>query len=142
MKNTVTNGVFYFVLPFKIDALFNAGGFTGDVKAFGGKWLSAEYGGANEVSALVDNLPTVDIDAISAKLATKKMVFVTKRDIPGQVGQVSVFYSALTCQSDMLFLIELKFKAGMAICKVTVRSQSKNLSEICKQAVKEAILAV
>jgi AP-1 complex subunit beta-1 len=141
MKNTATNGVFYFVLPFKMEVLYKTGGYTGDVKSFGGKWQSAEYGGANEVSDLVSGLPTVDVDAVSAKLAAKKICFVTKRDIPGQVGQVSVFYSAVTLQSDMLFLIELKFKQGVAICKVTVRSSSKNLSELCKQLVKETLLA-
>lgn len=140
IKNTATNGVFYFVLPFKMDAILKSGGFAGDVKSFGGKWQSADNS-AHEVTALVDNLPSVDIDAITSKLAAKKITFVTKRDIPGQAGQVSVFYSAVTIQSDMLFLVELKFKQGISICKITVRSQSTNLSELCKQSVKEILLS-
>jgi hypothetical protein len=85
-------------------------------------------------------LPTVDIEAVKSKLAAKDISFVTKRDVPGQEGQqVAVYFSARTVTNASL-LIELKFKTGMNICKVTVKSTNKGLSELCKVAVAKLLL--
>jgi hypothetical protein len=83
----------------------------------------------------------VDIEAVKAKLAAKDIAFVTKRDVPGQEGQqVAVYFCARTVTNASL-LVELKFKSGMNICKVTVKSPNKGLSELCKTAVSKILLA-
>lgn len=80
------------------------------------------------------DVATVDLEANKAKLTTKDVVFVFKRDIPGADGQVALYFTAQTV-TGLKFLIELKFKAGLNMCKVTVRSSNKALSELCKTAV-------
>lgn len=83
----------------------------------------------------------MDIEAVKAKLAAKDIAFVTKRDVPGQEGQqVAVYFSARTV-TNVVLLIELKFKTGLNICKVSVRSPNKGLSELCKTAVSKLVLA-
>jgi hypothetical protein len=82
----------------------------------------------------------VDIETIKSKLAAHDIAFVTKRDVPGQEGQqVAVYFCARTVTNATL-LIELKFKTGMNICKVTVKSTNKGLSELCKTAVAKLVL--
>ena len=86
------------------------------------------------------DLPSVDIEAIKAKLTAKDIAFVAKRDVPGQEGQqVAVYFCARTVTNASL-LIELKFKTGMNICKVTVKSSNKGLSELCKLAVAKLLV--
>jgi hypothetical protein len=76
----------------------------------------------------------VDVEVIKKKLQVHDVAFVATREIPGQQGQIAAFFS---CQAinNVVFLIELKFKSGMNICKITVRSPNKTLSEICKNAI-------
>lgn len=82
----------------------------------------------------------MDIETIKSKLAAHDIAFVTKRDVPGQEGQqVAVYFCARTVTNATL-LIELKFKTGMNICKVTVKSTNKGLSELCKTAVAKLVL--
>jgi len=76
----------------------------------------------------------VDIDVIKTKLTSKDIVFVAQRDVPGQDGQIVVYFSCRTL-TNAAFLVELKFKRGFNICKVTVKSQNKGLSELCKVTV-------
>lgn len=84
------------------------------------------------------DLPTVDVEAIKAKLAAKDIAFVATREVPGQAGQVAVFFSCRTV-TNATFLIELKFKSGLNICKVTVKSPSPALSELCKATVSKIL---
>ncbi len=88
---------------------------------------------------LVD-LPTLDLSVIQSKLAARHITFVVNRDLPGQDGQKAVYYFARTL-NDVNFLIELKFKAGMNVCKVSVRSSSKAVAEYCKLSVAKILLA-
>ena len=84
------------------------------------------------------DLPSVDLEVIKSKLVAKDVAFVAKRDVPQQEGQQALYFSARTVTNTALF-IELKFKAGMNICKVTVRSSNKGYSELCKTAVAKII---
>ena len=76
----------------------------------------------------------MDVEVIKRKLQAHDVAFVATREIPGQAGQVAAFFSCLAI-NNLVFLIELKFKAGMNICKITVRSPNKAMSEICKTCV-------
>lgn len=78
------------------------------------------------------DLPTTDIEAIKAKLAARDVSFIAKRDVD---AQQSVAYFSSRAVNNSLFLIELKFKAGMNISKVTVKSPNKVHSEMCKVAI-------
>lgn len=62
------------------------------------------------------------------------VAFVATREVPGQAGQVAAFFSCQTLNG-FGFIIELKFKAGMNICKITVRSSNKTFSEMCKNSI-------
>jgi phage terminase large subunit-like protein len=87
-------------------------------------------------------LPTVDIDRIKEKLAECYINFVAKRDLPGADGQPqsAVYFSCVTITNNS-FLIELKFKGDMNLCKVTVKSTNKGLSELCKVTVAKVLMA-
>jgi hypothetical protein len=138
IKNMTSNTVFYFSIPISLEVVF-APGATMDLQALVTAWKAVEE--SLEVSALVNDLPTVDIEAIKAKLAANDVSFVAKRDVPGQEGQqVAVYFCARTVTNTSL-LIELKFKTGMNLCKATVRSTNKGLSELCKTAVSKLLLA-
>jgi hypothetical protein len=168
IKNLASNNVFYFNIPISLEVVFAAGPGM-EVAALAAAWKSIEDSQeASQLvngepptplnSLLVSNgswltlecmlcmplsytdLPTVDIEAVKSKLAAKDIAFVTKRDVPGQEGQqVAVYFSARTVTNASL-LIELKFKTGMNICKVTVKSTNKGLSELCKAAVAKLLL--
>lgn len=136
IKNMATNAVFYFSVPIAMECCFTASPAM-DVQSLVGAWKGMDE--SMEVSALVNDLPTTDLAAIKAKLEAKNVMFVVKRDIPGQEGQTAVYYSAKTVTNVPLY-IELKFKAGMSICKVTVKAQNKGLSELCKVAVAKMVV--
>lgn len=85
-------------------------------------------------SGCTADLPTVDLEAIKRKLAVREVAFVLKRDIPGQDGQVALYFAVSTISAHC-FYVELKFKAGFNLCKVTVKSENKALSEHCRKAV-------
>ena len=82
------------------------------------------------------DLTTVDIDVIVSKLASKDISFIAKREVDAQ--QTVAFFTGRTI-SNVNFLIELKFKAGMNISKVTVRSPNKVLSDACKSLVSKIL---
>ena len=135
VKNIATGGVFYFIIPVYLEVLFKT--VPIDVQAFAAAWKAFDE--SQEVSVVVPDLPTVDIEAIKSKLAAKDVVFVAKRDIPGQVGQVSVFFS-VNLVNNQAFFVELKFKAGLNVCKVVVRSPNKAYSELVKTTVARLVL--
>lgn len=137
IKNLTTNSVFYFTVPIAVEALLVAGGGM-DVNALVSTWKSIDD--SLEVSAVVSDLRSADVETIKAKLVAKDVCFVATREVPGQVGQLAAFFSCRTV-TNVLFLVELKFKSGMNICKVTVKSPSKWLSELCRQAVARIISA-
>jgi hypothetical protein len=85
-------------------------------------------------------LPTLDNAAITQKMSKKDFSFIVSRDLPGQDGQRAVYFYARTLSSVPL-LVELKFKAGMNVCKVSVRANSKTISEACKVSVAKILLA-
>lgn len=85
------------------------------------------------------DLPSSDIEVIKRKLVAKDIAFVAQRDVPGQEGQVVVYFSTRTV-TNVAFLIELKFKAGYNVCKVTVKCVNKGMAELCKNAVAKLIV--
>jgi hypothetical protein len=80
----------------------------------------------------------VDIEMLKSKLAAWDVSFSVVREVPGQAGQISAFFSCKTI-TNFQFVIELKLKSGLKACKVTVRSQSRVLSEHCKNAIVKII---
>ena len=52
-----------------------------DIGALAAGWKGIEE--SQEVSVLVNDMPTADQEAVRAKLAAHDVVFVTKRDMPG-----------------------------------------------------------
>ena len=94
---------------------------------------------------LTSDLPTVDIEKIKSKLSSSEISFVAKRDVPGTDGQaqsaIAVYFSCSTVTNNS-FLVELKFKSGLNLCKVTVKSPSKPLSELCTVTIVKLLMAV
>ena len=88
----------------------------------------------------MSDLPTVQIDAISQKLKAHDISFVATREIPNMPGQTVAYYSCKTV-TNAAFLVELKFKQGMNVCKVTVKSPNRQMSELCKVTVAKLIAA-
>jgi AP-1 complex subunit beta-1 len=137
VKNLSTNAVFYFTFAVEFDALSVAAA-APDVTTFAAQWKAADE--SQEASVVIKDLPTLDLSAIQSKLAARHISFVVNRDLPGQDGQKAVYYFARTLNNSN-FLIELKFKAGMNVCKVSVRSASKPIAEYCKLSVAKILLA-
>ena len=95
------------------------------------------------LSSLSD-LPTIDIEKIKSKLSLHDIAFVTKRDIPGPDGSaqsaaIAVYLSCTTITNNS-FLVELKFKNLLNLCKVTIKSSNKTLSELCKVTVVKILM--
>ena len=88
---------------------------------------------------MLNDLPTADPQAVKAKLAAKDVAFVAERPIPNT--DTSAAYFSIRTVTNAQFLVELKFKAGSNLCKVTVKSPSKPLSEFVKAAVAKIISA-
>ena len=83
IKNMATGDVFYFAVPVAVEALFVAHPAM-DVNALAAAWKGVDE--SNEASALVNDLPTADVEAVKAKLAAHDVVFSTRRDVPGADG--------------------------------------------------------
>jgi AP-1 complex subunit beta-1 len=137
VKNLANNTVFYFAFTVDFEALVAAVA-APDVTTFAGQWKSADE--SQEASVVIKDLPSLDLAVIQSKLAARNIVFVVNRDLPGQDGQKASYYFARTL-TNVNYLIELKFKAGMNVCKVSVRSTSKSVAENCKLSVAKILLA-
>jgi hypothetical protein len=81
----------------------------------------------------------VDVEVIKHKLSHKEIVFIAKREI-AEGQQIVAYFSAKTVTNE-IFLIELKFKTGLNVSKVTVKSQNKIHSEIIKVAVSKVLVS-
>jgi hypothetical protein len=129
IKNTTSNAVFYFTAPIGMEYLMAATPAM-EIQNLITTWRSIDEG--LEASVVVNDLPTVDIEAVKAKLAAHDINFSAAKEV--QPGQHVVYFSCKTVTNSS-FLVELKFKAGMNVAKVSVRAPNKGLSELCKVAV-------
>ena len=132
VKNMTTNAVFYFNIPITMEAIFVTGGAPMQVQDLVQSWKAMDE--SHEVSVIVNDLPSSDVEIVKKKLVSKNIAFVVQRDVPGQDGQVVVYFSTRTV-SNVGFLIELKLKAGYNVCKVTIKSASKAMAELCKSTI-------
>ena len=80
----------------------------------------------------------MDVEVIKNKLSSRDISFVAQREVPNQEGQSVVYFTCRTV-TNASFLVELKFKRGMNVCKVTVKSPNRGLSELCKVTVARII---
>jgi AP-1 complex subunit beta-1 len=126
IKNTATGAVFYFTAPIGMEHLMGATPAM-EIQNLITTWRSIDE--SLEASVVVNDLPTVDIEAVKAKLAPHNINFSAAKEV--QPGQHVVYFSCKTVTNSS-FLVELKFKAGMNVAKVSVRSPNKGLSELCK----------
>ena len=138
IKNMSTGDVFYFAIPVALEALLVAHQAM-DVNALATAWKGIDE--SQEVSAIVNDMPTADPTAVQAKLAAIDVSFVTQRNVPGADGvQQAAVYFTCTTDRQRYLLVEIKFKAGFNLCKVTVRSQNKAMSELCKVAISKLLV--
>lgn len=112
-------------------------GIVMDVNALAAAWRSIDD--SLEASQVVNDLPTVDIQAIQQKLNSRDISFVAQRDVGGD-GQTVSYFSCRTV-TNASFLVELKFKRGFNACKVTIKSPNKALSDLLKVTVARLVLA-
>lgn len=129
IKNTTTGAVFYFTAPIGMEYLMGANPAM-EIQNLITTWRSIDEG--LEASVVVNDLPTTDIEAVKAKLGAHNVNFSAAKEV--QPGQHVVYFSCKTVTNSS-FLVELKFKAGMNVAKVSVRSSNKALSELCKAMV-------
>merc|ERR1711907_223488 len=93
VKNTANNTVFYFAAPIAMEALM-ASTPAMETQALAGAWKSLDE--SMEVSVVVNDLPTVQIDAISQKLKAHNISFVATRELPNMPGQSVSYFSCKT----------------------------------------------
>jgi AP-1 complex subunit beta-1 len=129
VKNSTSGNVFYFTAPVAMECLMAATPAM-EIQNLITSWRSIDE--ALEASVVVNDLPTTDIEAVKAKLSAHNINFSAAKEV--QPGQHVVYFSCKTI-TNSTFLVELKFKAGMNVAKVTVRSPNKGLSELCKVTV-------
>lgn len=78
----------------------------------------------------------MDFEIIKANLAKRNITFVVVRDLgPDQ----RAMYFSTNIISGQTFLVELKFKSGMNVCKITIKAANKQLSEAVKNVVEKSI---
>lgn len=136
IKNMTTNAVFYFNVPVSLEMFFVSGGVPMHVQDLVQSWKTMDE--SNEVSMIVNDLPSSDVELVKKKLIANDVAFVVQRDVPGQEGQVVVYFSTRTI-TNVGFLIELKLKSGYNVCKLTVKSSNKPMAELCKSTVARLI---
>ena len=78
------------------------------------------------------------IDSVKSKLMSKDVAFVAQRDSPD--GQTVLYFNCRTV-TNASFLVELKFKQGFNVSKLTVKSPNKGFSELCKVTLAKVISA-
>lgn len=137
IKNIATNHVFYFMVPFQLEAVFTADGAM-DVNSLVAAWRAIDE--SLEATQVVNDLPTTEIELIKQKLAAANVHFVAQRPVPQQEGQTVVFFSAKTV-NNVQFIFELTFRAGFSACKLVVKSPDQRMSELAKQSVARVISA-
>jgi len=137
VKNMATNAVLYFAAPVDMSILFKPTQAM-EVQALVNAWKGIDD--SLEVSVVINDLPTVNVEAIKSKLVSRNIVFVAQRDVPGQEGQIVLYFNCQTV-TNAAFLVELKFKAGFNMAKLTVKSTNKALSELCKVTVGKLMIA-
>ena len=137
VKNMATNAVLYFAAPVDMSILFKPTQAM-EVQALVAAWKGIDD--SLEVSVVINDLPTVNVEAIKAKLGSKNISFVAQRDVPGQEGQIVLYFNCQTV-TNAAFLVELKFKAGFNMAKLTIKSTNKALSELCKVTVGKLMIA-
>jgi len=128
VKNADSGAVFYLAAPCPLDAVFAADA-TVDRSAFIARWKAIDD--ANESYATVADLPTgPSIDAAVAKLAARRCHPVARRAVPGQAGSEVAYFSVKLAGPQEEFLVELTFKAGVAACKVCVKTTAQPLAPL------------
>jgi len=85
------------------------------------------------------DLPTADVQAIKGKLAAADVAFVAERPIPGSDHTAVYFVVKTVTQAQ--FFVELKFKQGANLCKITVKSAIKAQSEFVKNGIAKLLMA-
>lgn len=136
IKNLATGSVFYFVVPLDLDVTLNSSHGL-DVQTFVGQWKSLDD--THDVSVVIKDLPTTDIENVKRKMMMSDFGFIVARDIPGQDGQSAQYFCSKHL-SGVSILVELKFKSGLNVCKITVKSINKGLSEAAKILIAKALL--
>jgi len=134
MKNADTGAVFYLAAPLPFDALWSADGVV-DRSAFIARWKAIPD--ASETYCECENLPTgPSIDAAVAKLGARNAFYVARRAVPNSSeGHEVVYFSIKTGALGNHFLVELTFKAGIAACKVCVKTTAQPFANLAKEAI-------
>ena len=136
IKNMATGDVLKFFIPVNVEALFTSG-VSLDAPTFAGQWKS--MGEANEASAIVNNVSSTDPAFVKSRMASFNLSFIAERQIPG-TDQTAVYFCAKTAYPAITYLVEIKFKAGVSIAKVTVKSPTTALSDVVKTAVAKILV--
>ena len=135
-KNMATGDIIYFFIPVQLEALMVAGA-TPDAAQYAASWKS--LGADLECSCVLSNIPTADITAVKNKLTVHGVSVVAERAIPG-TDQTAVYFG-VRLASGGNFLLEIKFKAGANLVKVTVKSPAKDQSEAVRASVERLLKA-
>ena len=133
-KNMASGEIIYFFIPVQLEALIVAGA-TPDASQYASSWKS--LGADLECSCVLSNIPTADISAVKNKLTVHGVSVVAERAIPG-TDQTAVYFG-VRLSSGGNFLLEIKFKAGANLVKVTVKSPAKDQSEAVRAAVERIL---
>jgi AP-1 complex subunit beta-1 len=135
IKNMSTNAVFYFAVNFTLEAMFSPDGAI-DRTVFIESWKSIDDG--KELYGTVQDLPpsSIDIDQVQAKLGLYNIFFIARRQ--AAEGQEVVYFSMKTV-TNMVFLAELTFKAGVNACKVCVKTENTSYGQLAKNAIEDVL---
>lgn len=137
IKNMQTASVFYFAINFNLEALFIADG-TMERSSFIESWKNIDD--RHELYGTVSDLPSADIDPIISKFKVNNVFFIARRPVPNAEGQEVVYFSMRT-QTNMEFLAELTFKAGVNACKICLKTENSGFGPLAKQALESLLRA-
>jgi AP-1 complex subunit beta-1 len=133
IKNVATNAVFFFDMPLAMSAFLAPAG-PMDTNAMVAAWKSVDdsQGSATTVS----NVSVPNMEDVKAKLGAQRVAFCVQR----QLGE-DQFMQYFSCQTitGTALVVEIKYKQGLAMCKVTVKSPVPALSSLVKTTVAAAL---
>jgi len=133
IKNMATSQVFYFAANFNLEALCSADGHL-DRTTFIDAWKNIDDG--KELYSTISDLPSTDIDEITAKFEMYNIFFIARRQ--AMEGQEVVYFSMKTL-TGMDFLTELTFKTGVNACKICVKTESTPYGPLAKAAIENLL---
>ena len=133
IKNVATNAVFFFDMPLSLAGVSSPAA-PMETQAMVAAWKAVDD--AQAAATTVANTSVGDMEAVKSKLSGAQCGFVLQR----QMGDDQFMqYFSLKTLTDEAAVVEVKYKTGLQMCKVTVKSSNSTVAAVIKGCVAAAL---